>query len=336
MHIAERAGARETAGEAALTAVEGLCGWLDPQEAINLYEFAYSRLESGRHARARTLRRLGAVAHTVYAPGRVRNTSTAQPRFWDLARRLAGSNSPALVTGKKAEARLLLAAYAHALSGRPGRFVTIDCDTIEDEIPRPEFIDWAMREAAGGTLFLDRMDELSRHLQLRLHDIISQGFASDASETLPRAQVPARIVAGTSCDLASQVALGCFDAGLFEALGGRGPHQAPAAQELEELRLLSACFDDEAFGRYGRTDRNPPAANDDEEWKVSLEERVINLEIDLIRKALLASDGHTGDAAKLLGMKRQTLEGKINNRKYQALQEWRTPVVKRGRGGVPH
>lgn len=325
--VAEKSGARDMAGAAALSAVEELWEWLDPEEAINLYEVACLRLEGARNAR--TDQRLSKAARMVYAPWRARNSSFEPPNLWASARRLSSSNSPALVTGKGAEARRLLACYAHALSGRPGRFVVIHCDTIEDEAPRPEFFNWAAREAVGGTLFLDRVDELSRHLQSRLLCLIKQSFVGHAPEMIQGERLAARIVAGTSCDLSRYVALECFDASLFDALGGCGPHITPSAKELEELRLLAGCFDEEAFGYQNRTSMNMQV--DDDDWSVSFDERVTEFESELIRKALVKAEGQTGKAACLLHKKRQTLESMINNPKYQGLKEWRTPVIKRGR-----
>ncbi|HWW76454.1 MAG TPA: helix-turn-helix domain-containing protein, partial [Pyrinomonadaceae bacterium] len=327
MQIAKNVGAPETAGEAALTADEELCEWLDPDGAVELYEFAYSHLEGARHARARMLLRLSRVARMVYAPWRTRNTTPEAPRLWASARRLAASNSPALVVGKEAEARWLLAYYAHALSGRPGRVVVIDCDAIEDESPGPDFFEQAARKAAGGILLLERVECLSKRLQPLLLSFMRDNVGRDDPQAPRRERLAARVVAATSCDLSREAALKLFDASLFDALGGRGPHNAPSAQELEELRLLSECFDAGAFGRPERPGTGLPQVDDnDEDWRVDLEGLVKDLEVKWIRKALVAENGHIGKAAWRLGMHRQTLDGKI--KKYPELQEWRTPVIK--------
>jgi tetratricopeptide (TPR) repeat protein len=320
MVIARNAGARETAGMAALSAVEELSAWLDPKEARTYYEFADSSLEGVRNAL--TLRRLSKAARAAYAPWRARNSSPEPPRLLAAARRLSGNDSPALVTGKSAEARRLLACYAHMLSGRPGPFMVVDCGTIEDESPQPDFFDHIAREATGVTYFLDRVDELSRHLQTRLPCLVGHN-----SETPRRERLAMRIIAGTSRDLSREVALGCFDAGLFEALGGRGPHSAPSAEELEELRLLAGCFDEEAFGRYDRPCVSLPQEGDDGEWSVSLKECVKNLYFELISKALALEGGCISKAATRLHMKRQTLENII--KKHPELKEWCKPPAKR-------
>ena len=327
--LAHNAGAREMAGAAALSAVEELCGWLNPEEAISLYEFAYERLEGARHAR--TLQRLSKVARAVYAPWRAQTPPPEPPRLLAEARRLSGNDSPALVTGKNADSRRLLACYAHARSGRPGPLVFVDCGVIEDESPQPDFFDRIAEEALGGTLVLDRMDELGRHLQTRLLCTLEQTLGGHPTEKPRRDRLAARIIAGTSRDLSREVALGCFDPKLFEALGGRGPYVAPSAEEVEELRLLAGCFDVDALGRLDRPHTGTPVENDDDDSSVSFDESVKNFKIELIRKALVKTGGHIGRAAQLLDMKRQTLENIIKNPKYSALQEWCAPVIKRNR-----
>lgn len=388
--VAEEAGAWERAGLAALSALEELSDRLNFFEARKLYERACSLLAGAHHYG--TLRRLSDAARRLIAATREWGPSdktlneyvaggpaleAVLPR--PPARRLSGSNSPLLVTGKNAEARRLLARMAHERSRRVGPLVVVDCAAVEDDDALPEFLGRDARRAARGTLFLDKVDELSRNNQAQLLRLVKDGVIEHGRSAPRRERIDVSVVTGTSADLSAEESRESFLPELYERLSSADPLNTPPAEVLEEMYVLAGCINKEAVARccpvgvtqpeaamvlrchaaevpgalarllvrmsatadpkdehlaargeaVGTFSARIAQATDDREGPVSLAEILKRTEKLVIRNALIAAGGKTGEAAKLLHAKRQTLEHKIE--KDPELMEFRTPIVGRRR-----
>jgi transcriptional regulator with GAF, ATPase, and Fis domain len=168
-------------------------------------------------------------------------------------RRLARSESEILLLGETGVGKEVFAGAIHALSGRPGKLVAVNCAAIPRELVESELFGYekgahstaqarktGLVEAADrGTLFLDEIGEMPIELQSKLLRFLQdRRFSPLGSTRVVEADV--RIIAATS-----RVAL---DTGkhLQEAMLGRLGAQPivlpPLRDRIEDLGGLCAYF----------------------------------------------------------------------------------------------
>jgi DNA-binding NtrC family response regulator len=237
--VAERAGDNESAGVAAITAMEELGTQLAIDELQAMYERADSLLADSQNTE--TLRRLRVCARLAVDATRVRTREFAAPGFvyadegtgelLRTAHLVAGTQATVLITGETGAGKEVMARLIHQWSGRAGEFVAINCGALTETLfesllfghVRGSFTDavrdhaGAVREAVGGTLFLDEIAELSFGSQGKLLRLIERGEIHAVGAPLPE-HVDVRIVAAANCDLEQRVACGEFRADLFYRL----------------------------------------------------------------------------------------------------------------------
>src|SRR4051812_11133192 len=112
----------------------------------------------------------------------------ASERLLGYIQRIGASEAPVLINGETGTGKELVARYIHALSGRKGPFLAVNCGAITKTLAESElfgheagaFTGAASRregwfEAAdGGTLFLDEIGELPMSLQVKLLPAIQE------------------------------------------------------------------------------------------------------------------------------------------------------------------
>lgn len=392
--VAEEARAWETAGLAALSAFEELSERLSFVEARKLYERARFLLVRTRHfdtPRRRLDKAGGRIiaatrmweSYPVSPADRVDGSAALEATLLPAAtQRLSDSHSPMLVTGKSAKARRLRASFAHEQSGRLGPFVVVDCAALEKSDALREFLGRDTRRAAHGTLFFDKVHELSHNNQQRLLMLVKDGVIEYGRDMPRRERIDLWVIMGTSCDLSAKVADGEFLPALYNRLSGVSQMSAPSVEALEEMYMQSGCIYKDAVERcqpkgaaqpdidlilrmpaaevpgalarlLTRQSASAPSNNGhihagggamvtasalvaqvtaDNEERVTFDECLRRVERLILRDALEAAEGQPTVAARLLGMKRQTLVHKLE--KYPELLKSRTPIVKRRRRHV--
>jgi DNA-binding NtrC family response regulator len=125
-------------------------------------------------------------------------TSQAMERLRDRIRRLAQGQDPVLLVGESGTGKEFVARCLHALSPRGERpFVAVDvrrpADTVQAELFGRQGVAGLLREAEGGTLYLDGAEEMSPELQEALI-LALRGGRGDAKETAH----DVRLVAGAT------------------------------------------------------------------------------------------------------------------------------------------
>ncbi len=201
-----------------------------------------------------TAAELAAVSEDAAAPlTPVATLSPALALTTSKLRRLARSDSEILLLGETGVGKEVFAGAIHALSGRPGRLVAVNCAAIPRELVESELYGYekgahstaqarktGLVEAADrGTLFLDEIGEMPIELQSKLLRFLQdRRFSPLGSTRVVEADV--RIVAATS-----RVAL---DTGkhLQEAMLGRLGAEPivlpPLRDRIEDLGGLCAYF----------------------------------------------------------------------------------------------
>ncbi len=170
-------------------------------------------------------------------------------------RRVAPSALPVLVTGPTGTGKDVVARAIHALSGRAGRSVAINCAALPvamaenalfghkkgayTDATRDE--DGAFVLADGGTLFLDEIGDLPLDLQPKLLRALENGEVTPLG-TAHAVRVDARVVAATHAPLATAIAERRFREDLYARLAGVILQAPPLAQRREDLLLLFRSF----------------------------------------------------------------------------------------------
>ena len=179
-----------------------------------------------------------------------------------LARALAATEASILLTGEAGTGKDLFAKAIHAMSGRGGPFVRLNCGSM----PHDRLVDRifgtgtgaqpgrdAFEEAAGGTLFLDEIADLPRDLQgslLRRLEI--------AAEAAGAGDAPVRVVAASRQDPAHAVAEGRLREDLYYRIADVHIPIPPLRQREEDGLLLARRFVDASNLRYDLEKRLSP------------------------------------------------------------------------------
>lgn len=150
------------------------------------------------------------------------------------ARQLAASELPVMLVAETGAGKELIARAIHKASPRAGGpFLAVDCGLAPSSLASelfgegrgasagadPRGREGLLHAAAGGTLFVDEVAELSPALQAALLRVLEDGTVQRVGETTPdRADV--RLICATCRDLSAMVAAGSFRQDLYYRLRG--------------------------------------------------------------------------------------------------------------------
>ncbi|HEY5958316.1 MAG TPA: sigma-54 dependent transcriptional regulator, partial [Polyangiaceae bacterium] len=172
----------------------------------------------------------------------------------DIVAQAAPSTATVLVLGESGTGKELIARTVHARSGRSGQFVPVNCAAIPESILEAELFGHekgaftgahARREgrfarAAGGTVFLDEIGELSPSVQVKLLRVLQEGEYEPVGGTTVKTD--ARIVAATNRDLRAEVEAGRFREDLYYRLNVIAVTAPPLRARREDIPLLVDHF----------------------------------------------------------------------------------------------
>ena len=179
--------------------------------------------------------------------------SPAFNRMLELVRRVAPSNTAALLLGESGTGKELVAQAIHQQSRRiQGPFVVVECSGLTETLFESELFGYEkgaftganqrkiglVESASGGTLFLDEVGDIPLNLQVKLLRLLETGTFRRVGgvETL---RADFRLVAATHRDLKDMVERGSFRRDLYYRLSVF-PIHLPALRERREDILLLA------------------------------------------------------------------------------------------------
>src|SRR5262249_7287718 len=183
------------------------------------------------------------------------------------AARVAQTSMAVLLTGETGTGKEVTARQIHAWSPRRDRrFVPINCAAIPNELMEAELFGYArgafsgavqaydgqLMAAAGGTVFLDEIDDTPLETQVKLLRVLEDHVVSRLGENAWH-EGDLRILAATNRDLEPLVAAGRFGADLYERLAIVRIHLAPLRERTEDLPALAQHFLD----RFAREHQRP-------------------------------------------------------------------------------
>jgi DNA-binding NtrC family response regulator len=184
----------------------------------------------------------------------------------ELIARVAPSDSPVLITGESGTGKEIVAHMLHRLSGRTGPFVDVNCAALSEGMLESELFGHErgafpgaderklglMELAAGGTLFLDSIAELSPKLQSKLLRAIDQLSFYRVGGT-QKVEVDVRVLAATNRDLAACVNEGTFRDDLFYRVNTIAIQLPALRDRAVDIPLLARRF----LEQFGKA--NPPS-----------------------------------------------------------------------------
>jgi len=165
---------------------------------------------------------------------------------------VARSNTTVLISGESGTGKELVARAIHdASTNADGPFVVVNCAAVVETLLESDmfghekgaFTGAVGRQpgkfelAAGGTIFLDEVGEMSPAMQAKLLRVLQyKDYTPLGSKTARRTD--ARIVAATNVELAQRVADGGFREDLYYRLRVVNVHLPPLRERVEDLEDL--------------------------------------------------------------------------------------------------
>ncbi|WP_304959777.1 sigma-54 dependent transcriptional regulator, partial [uncultured Parabacteroides sp.] len=165
-----------------------------------------------------------------------------------LARKVAATDVPVLLTGETGTGKEVFAQSIHRHSSRSGKaFVAINCSSFSRDLLESEMFGHkagaftgALKETKGlfeeadnGTIFLDEIGEMAFDLQAKLLRILETGEFLKIGDTKP-IKVNVRVIAATNRDLAKEIAGGNFREDLFYRLSVFQIHLPPLRERADD------------------------------------------------------------------------------------------------------
>lgn len=176
--------------------------------------------------------------------------------FADLEH-MAKVNDPLLILGETGTGKDLVARSVHEASERAGAFVILDCGAL----PGPNLVDaelfgvvkgtftdvaardGLLKEADGGTLFIDELGELPLETQPKLLRFLESAEFRPLGDRGGRLQkVDVRVIAATNRNLAMEVKNRRFREDLYHRINVLSVVVPPLRDRLEDLRPLVEHF----------------------------------------------------------------------------------------------
>ncbi len=173
----------------------------------------------------------------------------------EMIARVAPSDSPVLITGESGTGKELVAHMLHRLSGRSGPFVDVGCASLTEGMLESELFGHErgafpgaderklglMELAAGGTLFLDGIAELSPKLQGKLLRALDQLSFYRVGGT-QKVEVDVRVLAATNRDLSACVAESTFRDDLYYRINTIAIELPALRDRTVDIPLLARQF----------------------------------------------------------------------------------------------
>jgi DNA-binding NtrC family response regulator len=182
---------------------------------------------------------------------------------FELAEKVAGTDSTVLVRGESGTGKSLLVRAIHRASPRKaGPFVTVNCGALPESLLESEIFGHEkgaftgavaqkrgrFATGEGGTIFLDEIGEMSPSLQVKLLQVLEEKQFFPVGSDTP-VSVDVRVIAATNRDLEEAIAEGDFREDLFYRLNVFPIPIPPLRARGEDLPLLL----DHLLSRFARS-----------------------------------------------------------------------------------
>ncbi len=244
--------------------------------------------------------------------GDMATNSEAFLRVLEMAKQVAPTDTTILITGETGTGKERVANIIFNWSKRKGLpFLKVNCAALTESLLESQLFGHRrgaftganearkglFEEAAGGTIFLDEIGDVSPSLQKKLLRVLQEGEFIPVGENTPR-HTDVRIIAATNRDLYASVQAGIFREDLYYRLNVFSIKLPPLRERTDDMALLVREFIEQAAVRTGKTIKGLTVAAIDSCMDYSWPGNVRELQ-NLIERAAILCKGEWIDAEML-------------------------------------
>src|SRR5438876_7404286 len=196
--------------------------------------------------------------------GDILSTNPKVLRIKEIAKQVADTDVPVLISGESGVGKEVLARFIHTNSSRHDKpFVKVNCAALPDDLLESELFGYergaftgALNEKPGkfeladkGTILLDEIGEMTPHLQAKLLHVLQDSEYSrlGGKRTV---RVDARVLASTNVNLEEHVSNGKFREDLYFRLNVIRIDIPPLRERREDIPVLCKYFLSRYRDRY--------------------------------------------------------------------------------------
>jgi two-component system response regulator AtoC len=184
------------------------------------------------------------------------------------------SEAPVLITGETGTGKELIARAIHRSGVRCRQpFITLDCSVLNKNLLESELFGHVrgaftgavadkmgvFEMAAGSTLFLDEIGEMSLDTQVKLLRVLEEGTFRPVGSPEEK-KVSVRIIAATNRDLQCMIQKGTFREDLYYRINVLTIHLPVLRERKEDIPALIEYFVKKLNGRHGSSRQFTPEA----------------------------------------------------------------------------
>jgi DNA-binding NtrC family response regulator len=198
--------------------------------------------------------------------GRMIGSAPAMRRLFEMAERVAPTDTTVLILGESGTGKELLAQEIHERSTRAGKaFVAINCAALPETLIESELFGYErgaftgaaqqrkgkFEMASGGTLFLDEIGDMNPVTQAK----VLRALESRKIERLGGLQsidVDVRVISATHRNLHAEIEAGRFREDLYYRIRVVTLELPPLRAHKQDIPLLANTFIEQLAARHGR------------------------------------------------------------------------------------
>ena len=221
--------------------------------------------------------------------GEMIGRSSAMRRAFEIADRVAATDSTVLILGESGTGKDLLAQEIHARSPRNGRaYVAVNCAALPETLIESELFGYErgaftgaaqqkkgrFEQASGGTLFLDEIGDMNPATQSKVLRALENRVIErlGGTQTIP---VDVRVISATHRNLVLAIREGKFREDLFYRLRVVTIELPPLRAHKADIPLLAQAFvqlHGERFGKAARLSNEAVTALERYDWPGNVRE----------------------------------------------------------------
>jgi DNA-binding NtrC family response regulator len=201
--------------------------------------------------------------------GRMLGASAAMRRLFEMADRVAPTDTTVLILGESGTGKDLLAQEIHARSPRAGKaFVPVNCAALPENLIESELFGYEkgaftgaaqqrkgkFELASGGTLFLDEIGDMNPVTQAKVLRALENRTIERLGGMRP-IEVDVRVISATHRDLPAEISAGRFREDLYYRLCVVTLEVPTLRAHKEDIALLAGAFLQQLGVRHGRLAR---------------------------------------------------------------------------------